>query len=65
MKESILNLEDSGNVVVIDYVLTNIPTFQGYQPGAEESDGTVTIKTYTHFTYDLDVLDFNNHLSAK
>jgi len=64
-QENILNLESTENVITIDSVLTNMPTFQGYQPKAEESDGLVTIHTYTYFNYDLDVLDFNNHLSAS
>ena len=25
----------------------------------------VTVTTYSHLLYDLDILDFNNHLSAR
>ena len=28
-------------------------------------NGTTFVHTYSHLTYDLDPLDFNNHLSAK
>ena len=28
-------------------------------------DGVVNVNTLTHMLYDLDVLDFNNHLSAR
>ena len=31
----------------------------------EESAGIVRITTYSYIEYDTDVLDFNNHLSAK
>jgi len=62
---SILNLEAGGDVVITNTILTNIPTFQGYKPSAEEVDGIVTIKTWSHLLYDLDILDFNKHLSAS
>ena len=51
---------------MIDSILTNQVTFQSYSPTAEKSgNGTTIVHTYSHMTYDLDPLDFNNHLSAK
>ena len=58
-------MEENENVVVTSTVLTNMPTFQGYTPNVKENDTAVTINTFLYFNYDLDVLDFNNHLSAR
>ena len=58
-------MEENENVVVTSTVLTNMPTFQGYTPNVKENDTVVTINTFLYFNYDLDVLDFNNHLSAR
>lgn len=75
-----LSPEDASLVVVGDEILTNFVLFQGYrvgviltpkssccppQPNVEESSGTVRITTYSYMEYDLDVLDFNKHLSAR
>ena len=35
------------------------------QPNVEMSVGIVRITTYSYLEYDTDVLDFNQHLSAK
>ena len=43
-------------------ILQNTPISQ---PNVETSAGIVRITTYTFLEYDTDVLDFNNHLSAK
>ena len=64
-QKTILNLEEDENVAVTSTVLTNMPTFQGYTPNVKENGSLVTINTYLYFNYDLDVLDFNNHLSAR
>lgn len=54
------------DIAIIDSILTNQPTFSGYSPKAETlANGTTLITTYSLLTYDLDPLDFNNHLSAK
>ena len=54
------------NVIVTDTILTNQLTFQGYKPNAEVlENGTISIRTFSHMEYDLDPLDFNNHLSAR
>merc|ERR1711962_351925 len=45
--------------------VVNFLFFQTYQPNVEESAGIVRITTYSYIEYDTDVLDFNNHLSAK
>ena len=58
-------MEENENLVVTSTVLTNMPTFQGYTPNVKENDTVVTINTFLYFNYDLDVLDFNNHLSAR
>ena len=58
-------MDENENVVVTSTVLTNMPTFQGYTPNVKENDTVVTINTFLYFNYDLDVLDFNNHLSAR
>ena len=58
-------MEEDENLVVTSTVLTNMPTFQGYTPNVKENDTVVTINTFLYFNYDLDVLDFNNHLSAR
>ena len=58
-------MEEDENVAVTSTVLTNMPTFQGYTPNVKENGSIVTINTYLYFNYDLDVLDFNNHLSAR
>ena len=53
-------------IEITDSILTNQLTFQGYSPSAEQMEnGTTFIHTFSHMTYDLDPLDFNNHLSAK
>ena len=52
--------------MITDSILTNQLTFQGYSPSADQMEnGTTFLHTYSHMTYDLDPLDFNNHLSAK
>ena len=54
------------DIAIIDSILTNPLTFQSYSPSAEQMEnGTTFIHTFSHMTYDLDPLDFNNHLSAK
>ena len=54
------------NIVIRDSILTNELTFQGYKPHADTwENGTVSVQTYSHMLYDLDPLDFNNHLSAR
>jgi len=54
------------NIVIRDSILTNELTFQGYKPYADTwENGTVIVQTYSHMLYDLDPLDFNNHLSAR
>ena len=58
-------MEEDEDLVVTSTVLTNMPTFQGYTPNVKENDTVVTINTFLYFNYDLDVLDFNNHLSAR
>ena len=58
-------MEEDENLIVTSTVLTNMPTFQGYTPNVKENDTVVTINTFLYFNYDLDVLDFNNHLSAR
>ena len=58
-------MEENENLIVTSTVLTNMPTFQGYTPNVKENDTVVTINTFLYFNYDLDVLDFNNHLSAR
>ena len=61
-----LALENYDQIQITDSILTNELTFQGYSPRAEKlENGTVVISTYSHMTYDLDPLDFNNHLSVK
>ena len=66
MQAIILALENYDNIQISDSILTNELTFQGYKPTAEMMEnGTVLIKTFSHMTYDLDPLDFNNHLSVK
>ena len=48
-----------------DSILTNFVSFQEVQPSAEQTeDGQVEIHTFSHMLYDVDVLDYNNHLSA-
>lgn len=80
-QELILDLDDPSMAIVNDEILTNFLFFQSYQvnnfkmcdftdhpnfqPNVEESAGIVRITTYTFLEYDTDVLDFNNHLSAK
>jgi len=64
-QRAILDLEDDENLIVTSMVHTNMPTFQGYSPNVKQNGSTVTIDTYLYFNYDLDVLDFNNHLSAS
>jgi len=64
-QEWILDLDNAENVLINSTVLTNMPTFQGYSPSVKEENGIVSIKTYLHFNYDTDLLDFNNHLSAS
>jgi len=40
-------------------------TFQVNQPSLRNQDGSIAVNTFAHLQYDLDVLDFNNHLSAS
>ena len=41
-------------------------TFGSTSPRVDTwANGTVLVHTYSHMDYDLDPLDFNNHLSAK
>ena len=80
-QEMILDLDDPSMVIVNDEILTNFLFFQTYQvrnfktrflqntrnfqPNVESSAGIVRITTYSYLEYDTDLLDFNNHLSAK
>jgi len=64
-QEMILDLEDPSMAIVNDEILTNFLFFQSYQPNVETSAGIVRITTYSFLEYDTDILDFNNHLSAK
>ena len=65
-KRQILALENWDDIEITDSILTNQLTFQSYSPSAEQMEnGTILVHTYSHMTYDLDPLDFNNHLSAK
>ena len=40
-------------------------TFGSTTPSVTQANGTVLVQTFSHMDYDLDPLDFNNHLSAK
>ena len=41
-------------------------TFGSISPRVETwGNGTLLVHTFSHLDYDLDPLDFNNHLSAK
>ena len=65
-KRLIIGEDYMENIVIRDSILTNELTFQGYKPYADTWDnGTVIVQTYSHMLYDLDPLDFNNHLSAR
>jgi len=64
-QETILDLDDPSMAIVNDEILTNFLVFQSYQPNVEMSVGIVRITTYSYLEYDTDVLDFNQHLSAK
>ena len=65
-KRLIIGEDYMENIVIRDSILTNELTFQGYKPYADTwENGTVIVQTYSHMLYDLDPLDFNNHLSAR
>ena len=66
IKTLIIGEDYMENIVIRDSILTNELTFQGYKPYADTwENGTVIVQTYSHMLYDLDPLDFNNHLSAR
>ena len=75
-----LSPEEAASLEVTDEILGSFGLFQGYQvnapsslfpdfpliqPNVEVIEGVVRITTYSYLLYDLDILDFNAHLSAR
>jgi len=56
---------DVPNPITVGNEILNGFNFHTYSPNIEKrEDGSIHIGTYTFYWYDLDALDFNNHLSA-
>lgn len=64
---ALMDVAVSDNLEVVDRIVNNLPVFQASQPFIQNDPqtGMVTVTTYSHLLYDLDILDFNNHLSAS
>ena len=61
----IIGEEFMDDILVEDSTQSQL-TFGSTSPRVDTWDnGTVLVHTYSHMDYDLDPLDFNNHLSAK
>ena len=52
------------NILIQDSIQSQL-TFGSTSPSVTQANGTVLVQTFSHMDYDLDPLDFNNHLSAK
>ena len=61
----IIGEEFMENILIQDSTQSQL-TFGSTSPRVETwGNGTVLVQTFSHMDYDLDPLDFNNHLSAK
>ena len=53
------------NILIQDSTQSQL-TFGSTSPRVDTwGNGTVLVQTFSHMDYDIDPLDFNNHLSAK
>ena len=52
------------NILIQDSTQSQL-TFGSTSPSVTQANGTVLVQTFSHMDYDIDPLDFNNHLSAK
>ena len=60
----IIGEEFMENILIQDSTQSQL-TFGSTTPSVTQANGTVLVQTFSHMDYDLDPLDFNNHLSAK
>ena len=61
----IIGEEFMENILIQDSTQSQL-TFGSTSPRVETwGNGTVLVQTFSHMDYDIDPLDFNNHLSAK